>query len=110
MKRIFAQARKELTQVLRDRLTLALALVLPLALLALMGYAISLSVTDLPIVVQDFDNSPSSRRYIAAFRSSLTFRIVELPIGEKPERALLDNSAEKRSLFRNISRAIWNGD
>ncbi|MBK9436418.1 MAG: ABC transporter permease [Chloracidobacterium sp.] len=93
MKRIFAQARKELTQVLRDRLTLALALVLPLALLALMGYAISLSVTDLPIVVQDFDNSPSSRRYIAAFRSSLTFRIVELPVGEKPERALLNNSA-----------------
>ena len=69
MKRIFAQARKELTQVLRDRLTLALALVLPLVLLALMGYAISLSVTDLPIVVRDFDNSPSSRRYIAAFRS-----------------------------------------
>ncbi len=93
MKRIIAQARKELTQVLRDRLTLVLALVLPLALLALMGVAISLSVTDLPIVVQDFDNSPSSRRYIDAFRSSLTFRIVELPVSEQPESALLDNSA-----------------
>lgn len=90
---MIAQARKELTQVLRDRLTLVLALVLPLALLALNGTAISLSVTDLPIVVQDLDNTPSSRRYIDAFRSSLTFRIVALPIAEEPEKALRENRA-----------------
>ena len=40
MKRIIAQARKELTQTFRDRLTLALALLLPLILLALLGTAI----------------------------------------------------------------------
>src|ERR1043165_3304838 len=93
MRRIIAQARKDLTQVMRDRLTLVLALILPLALLALNGTAISLSVTDLPIVVQDLDNTPSSRAYIDAFRSSLTFRIVELPVNEQPETALLDNEA-----------------
>lgn len=79
--------------MLRDRLTLTLALLLPLALLALMGAAISFSVTDLPIVVQDLDNSPRSREYINVFRGSLTFRIVEMPIDEQPERSLLDNSA-----------------
>jgi ABC-2 type transport system permease protein len=93
MRRIIAQARKEITQVRRDRLTLVLALVLPMALLALNATAISLSVTDLPIVVQDLDNTPSSRQYIDAFRSSLTFRIVELPISEQPETALLENRA-----------------
>lgn len=93
MRRIIAQARKELTQVMRDRLTLVLALVLPMALLALNGTAISLSVTDLPIVIQDLDNTPSSRRYIDAFRSSLTFRIVELPVAEQPETALLEDRA-----------------
>lgn len=93
MKRIIAQARKEITQVLRDRLTLVLALLLPLALLALMGTAISLSVTDLPIVVQDLDNTPASRRYVDAYRSSLTFRIVELPVSEQPETALMENRA-----------------
>lgn len=93
MRRIIAQARKELTQVGRDKLTLTLALFLPLVLLALMGTAISLSVTDLPIVVQDLDNSPESRRYIEAFRNSLTFRIVELPTDEQPEESLLDNHA-----------------
>ncbi len=57
MRRIFAQARKELTQIVRDRRTLALALLLPLFLLMLLGSAISLTVNDLPIVVQDLDHS-----------------------------------------------------
>ena len=44
----------------------ALALVLPLALTALMGTSVSLTVTDIPIVVQDFDQTPLSRRYADA--------------------------------------------
>ena len=61
MRRILAQTRKELTQILRDKMALGLALVLPLMQLILMGSAISLTVNDLPIAVQDLDNSPASR-------------------------------------------------
>jgi ABC-2 type transport system permease protein len=111
MRRIIAQARKEITQVRRDPLTLVLALILPMALLAINGTAISLSVTDLPIVVQDLDNTPSSRQYIDAFRSSLTFRIVELPIGDQPETALLENRARGAVIIsehfeRDLKRGI----
>ncbi|HKX31779.1 MAG TPA: ABC transporter permease, partial [Blastocatellia bacterium] len=74
MRRIIAQVRKELTQIVRDWRTLALALGLPLFLLILMGTAISLTVNDLPIVIQDFDNSPASHDLIDAYRASLTFR------------------------------------
>ena len=88
MRRIIAQARKELTQTRRDRLTLVLALVLPLILLALLGTAISLTVTDLPVVVQDLDQTPLSRRYVDAFRASITFHLVDLPVNEHPEDAL----------------------
>ncbi len=88
MRRIIAQARKELTQIYRDRLTLALALVLPLALLALLGTAISLSVTGMPVAVQDFDNSPLSRRYVEAVSSSLTFRVAPLDVRSRPTEAL----------------------
>jgi ABC-2 type transport system permease protein len=88
MRRIIAQARKELTQTRRDRLTLVLALVLPLILLWLMGEAISLNVTELPVVVQDLDRTPLSRRYVDAYRASLTFRIVALPTDMQPEAAL----------------------
>src|SRR5439155_587907 len=51
MKRIFAQTRKELTQLGRDRLALALALALPVFQLLLMGSSISMVVRDLPLVV-----------------------------------------------------------
>jgi ABC-2 type transport system permease protein len=57
MRRIVAQARKELTQIVRDWRTVALALALPVFLLVLMSNALSLTVNELPIVVQDFDGS-----------------------------------------------------
>ena len=60
MRRVFAQARKELIQLVRDRLSLGLALVLPAFMLLLMGTAFSLTVHDMPIVVQDFDGSLAS--------------------------------------------------
>ncbi len=110
MKRIIAQARKELTQVFRDRLTLVLALLLPLILLALLGTAISFSVTNLPIVVQDLDQTPLSRRYIDAYRNSLTFRIVELAANERPERALDENRARGAIIIpRNFERDLRRG-
>ena len=75
MKRILAQIRKELTQLWRDRLTLVLALVLPILLLLLLSKATSLSVGDIPVVVQDLDKTPMSRRYLEAVGASLSFRL-----------------------------------
>jgi ABC-2 type transport system permease protein len=88
MRRIIAQVRKELTQTLRDRLALALALALPVGLIALLGTTTSLTVTDIPIVIQDLDQTPLSREYADAFRTSLTFRVVTLPPAMSPEAAL----------------------
>jgi ABC-2 type transport system permease protein len=88
MRRILAQARKELIQLVRDRLALALALVLPVGLIALLGTSISLTVTDIPIVIQDLDQTPLSRQYADAFRTSLTFRVVTLPAARSPEAML----------------------
>ena len=93
MKRIFAQTRKELTQIARDRLALALAFALPLILLFLLGSAIAMTVTDLPMVVQDLDNSPASRDYTDAFRASVTFFVVPWVTDRQPEQAFLENKA-----------------
>ena len=93
MRRVLAQTRKELTQIVRDRLALALALVLPCILLFLMGTSIALKVGGLPIVVQDFDDSSASRDFVAAFRNSLSFHIVAWPADQRPEQAFLRNNA-----------------
>jgi ABC-2 type transport system permease protein len=111
MRRIFAQIRKELTQILRDKLALALALVLPLFLLMLLGTAIALTVTDLPIIVQDLDNTPASRDLIDAFRASVTFRIVPWVTDLQPEQAFRLNKARAALIIpqhfgRDIARGL----
>jgi ABC-2 type transport system permease protein len=93
MKRVLAQIRKELTQLTRDRLTLALALVLPVLLLLLLSKATSLSVKDIPVAVQDLDQTASSRRYVEAVNGSLSFSVMALPPATAPERALEQNVA-----------------
>jgi len=93
MKRIIAQTRKELTQTFRDRLTVLLALVLPLILLMLLGTALSFSVKGIAVVVQDFDRTPLSRQYIDALNASLTFRVVALPTNRRPDEILAAEQA-----------------
>src|SRR5215469_18348912 len=95
MKRVLAQVKKELTQLWRDKLTLALALVLPVILLLLLSNATSLTVKDIPVAVQDLDKTPLSRQYIEAVAGSLSFTVADLPPDTSPERAL----------DRNIARA-----
>jgi ABC-2 type transport system permease protein len=93
MRRILAQTRKELTQLLRDPLALALVLVLPVAQLMLIGSALSLNVSDLPIVIQDLDDSPASQQLADAFRASQTFRVVAWPATRPPEDSFVSNTA-----------------
>src|SRR5439155_778023 len=62
-------------------------------LTALMGTSVSLTVTDIPIVIQDFDQTQMSRRYADAFRTSLTYRVVSLPPATSPETMLAGGRA-----------------
>ena len=85
--------RKELAQIFRDWRTLALALALPTVLLVLMSSALSLTVNELPIAVQDFDGSPASNEFIDAFRASITLKVVPFPVDKTAEDALASNAA-----------------
>jgi ABC-2 type transport system permease protein len=105
MRRIVAQTRKELIQFIRDWRTLVLALVLPLVLLILNGSAISLTVSDLPIIVQDFDDSPASREFIDAFRASISFHVVPFPVDKQPQEAFMGKTAYAALIIpRHFSR------
>src|SRR5579864_1070635 len=52
---------KELLQLRRDRLTLAMMAVMPVVLLLLFGYAINTDVRHIPTLVDDQDHSAESR-------------------------------------------------
>ncbi len=111
MRRILAQTRKEITQILRDKMALGLVLFLPLMQLILMGSAISLDIENLPIAVQDLDDTAASRQFIDAFRASDTFYVVSYPIDRQPESAFTSNLARAALIIpkhfgRDIARGV----
>jgi ABC-2 type transport system permease protein len=70
LNRPLAIAWKELLQLRRDRLTLAMMVALPLVQLMLFGYAINTDVRHMPTVVFDQDRSAASRSLVARLEAT----------------------------------------
>jgi ABC-2 type transport system permease protein len=92
--RILAQCQKELVQFQRDRLTLALAILLPLATLFIFGFAIRLEATDIPLLVQDYDRTPLSQRYVDQLLATHKFQTVAWPLEHPSEAAIATERAK----------------
>jgi len=73
LRRTWAIAHKETLHILRDPRSLIMALAIPCLLLLLFGYALTLDVDRVPLVVLDHDNSPTSRELVARFDGSRYF-------------------------------------
>jgi ABC-2 type transport system permease protein len=76
-RRTRAIARKELLHIIRDPRSLAAALALPLMMLLIFGYALSLDVDRIPTAIYDQDQTPQSRELIREFQGSRYFEMVD---------------------------------
>ena len=92
LKNIKAIARKEYFHLIRDFRSLYLAFFIPLLLILLFGYALSLDVQDIQTVVVDHDRTGESRDFIRKLNASVYFKIVG---------HLADSSAAIEALDRN---------
>ncbi len=77
-RRAWAVARKELLHIVRDLRSLSMALTLPLIMILLFGYALSLDVDRIPTVLYDADRTPQSRDLLAQFHGSRYFQIAAI--------------------------------
>jgi ABC-2 type transport system permease protein len=75
--RVWAISRKEFIHVARDSRSLGMAIAIPLLLLMLFGYALTLDVDDVPMVVWDQSGTPESRQFISRFDGSPYFSLVK---------------------------------
>lgn len=73
-RRVAAVVGKETKEVVRDPITLWIALLMPLVMLFIFGYAISLDVEDMALGILDQDRTPASRALADAFVQSDAFR------------------------------------
>jgi ABC-2 type transport system permease protein len=74
--RTLAVSRKEARQIVRDRRSLYLGLGIPVLLMFLFGYALSLDVDNIPLAVWDRDRTVQSRELIDRMTSSGYFKLV----------------------------------
>ncbi|MGQ3052191.1 MAG: ABC transporter permease [Roseateles sp.] len=89
--RMFAIALKEVQQMLRDKLTFAMAVGVPILQLVLFGYAINTDPKGLPTAIVSQDTSPMAHSIVAALQTSGYFRVVESGIAESRGDALLQS-------------------
>lgn len=87
--RISALIRKELLQMVRDRLTLGLLIGIPLMQLLIFGYAINMVPKHLPTVVTVADSGPLPNALVAGLKNSDYFDIVVATQSPAEARRLL---------------------
>lgn len=89
-RRLRAIARKELLHVIRDPQSLAAAVAIPLSMLLIFGYALSLDVDRTPTIIFNLDGSPQSLDLVRDFRGSRYFQIVEEASSYRPIEEAMD--------------------
>jgi drug efflux transport system permease protein len=73
--RIWTVSRKEIIHILRDPQSLGMGIAIPILLLLLFGYALTLDVDQVPLVVWDQSQSHESRAFISQFDGSHYFSL-----------------------------------
>ena len=109
--RIKAIAKKELIQIWRDPLSLAIAFLMPLMQLFIYGYAITFDVNNIRTVVYDRDKSSISRELVSEFRESGYFSISAYIDGYREIDKYLESNNAKVALIipEHFSKDIRTG-
>jgi len=93
--RLWAYARRETVELLRDPIRLAFALIGPIVLMLAFGYGISFDIENLETATFDQDDTPQSRELLQGFEGSRYFS-VQPPItsADEAERRLKSGNTQ----------------
>jgi len=98
LRRLKAVTKKELLHIVRDARSLYLALALPLVMLLLFGYALTLDVDRIPTYIYDQDGTPQSRELVDQFRGSRYFQI----LGEIHDYKTVERGIDKNTILLGV--------
>jgi ABC-2 type transport system permease protein len=92
LRRLCAVARKEFLHVLRDPRSLGMAIAIPMLMLILFGYALTLDVDRVPMVVWDQSRTHTSDELVSRFAGSRYFTIV----GQAGDYRAIERAIDRR--------------
>src|SRR5579872_873558 len=88
--RVWSLVRKETKQILRDPSSVGIGLIMPIILIVLFGYGLSLDVTDVPVAVVVEDQSPDAMELAAGFQLSPYFRAQVMNTMQEARELMID--------------------
>lgn len=98
--------KKEFIQLRRDRRLFPIIIFAPLFQLFLFGYAVSLDINNVPIVVMDESNDSYSKEIILSLTSSGYFTVENMVHGLKDMEYALERGVAKAALLINDDRKL----
>ena len=99
LERVAAVALKEWREIVRDRLFFSLAFIVPLALMVMFGYGLSLDVENIPMAIVDQDGSALSRDYAHRFIDSRYFHFLGYARQERELTPLLTDNRIRAAII-----------
>ena len=110
-RRVWSLVRKESHQVVRDPSSIAIGIVLPVVLILLFGYGLSLDVTNAPVAVVLEDPSPDAMELAASFQLSHYFDAQLLTSMPRAQQLMLARKVDAIVRIRpDFSRQLSRGD
>jgi ABC-2 type transport system permease protein len=110
-RRVLSLTRKEMLQVMRDPSSIALALVMPVILILLFGYGLSLDVSDVPVAVVMENPTPDATDLAGGFVLSPYFKASFTPSMRTAEEWMKDRKVDAIVRFRaNLARELQLGN
>jgi ABC-2 type transport system permease protein len=94
MLRVWSLVRKETRQIVRDPSSIAIGIVLPVMLILVFGYGLSLDVMNVPVAVVLEDPSPEATELAAGFRLSAYFNAQMLTSMPKAQELMLERKVD----------------
>jgi ABC-2 type transport system permease protein len=109
--RLLAVAKKEVVQILRDTRSLIIVVIMPVTLMLLFGYGVSLDLKHLPVVVWNQDGSQQSQDLLKRFQSNQYFQITGVVDRYSEVTRALDSGNAKMGLVIpwNFSQRLSQG-
>ena len=92
MQRIKFIALKEFYHILRDPRSLTIAIIMPIMMTFLYGYAINMDIENIVIAIIDYDQTPQSRELAEQFYRSTYFSEPAQPVDKADPEELLRSS------------------
>src|SRR5579863_9662554 len=111
LRRVMALMRKEGLQIVRDPSSIALGVVMPVMLILLFGFGLSLDVRSVPVAVVVEDPSPTASELAAGFQLSPYFAPEIVTSMHEAEKLMIERKVDGIVRLRSdFSRHVTLGD